>query len=729
MSDLPCLNPSCNSYGKPHPNCRCYSNMAGGGSAGFCSANRQHEPGCQYFADGGDALPDFISDEDVAKYETPEETATPPNIGEVGTSTETAAVPAPTAAPELPDFIPDEDVSKYEKPPIEGLELPENLPDFIPDEDVAKYDLAAHYQTPGQQTLTAVEGLGQGILGPLAPFIEHDFTTMGLPGVSQADEAARQAMNPGAHAIGEGVGLVGSAALGVGEAGLIEKGLAALPEATTFFGKLGAGMLKGAVASGLIQAGDETSKAMLGLGNPEAPVANALANVGAASLFGLVGGGAGSLVSQGAVKGMRAMAAAKIGGKLESYVGGLGVAAQHAPDSAERALADNLIKGEIKAGSARNLDLASYEAGKKAIDEGVKGGIAKGGAEVAQSIGTAAGSTVGGPVGAIIGQQAGKLLAKPISAIISPLVSGAAKKVAVPAVIRMLQTADTYGLLDVLNYAEQAAKGHDLVTGAIDGVFRGARAAGAQTVNDLSDNPQRDKIREYIENGGIDQNVQQQIYQQTTPQGFADGGEVKASPAPDVAPVLQDNGIARHFPEQNILLNTAKGRISNYLNSIRPLPNQAKLAFDDEPEQTQKEKSYNTALDVANNPLGVLNEVRKGTLEPEHLRHLNAMYPEVAGHLQRKITERIAQVQIDGEKPAHHIRQGLSALMGVPLSGEFSPQGIQAAQAVFAPQTQQPGPSQGQPPAKAKRKTAPLSKSDQAYLTGSQARDARAQKV
>lgn len=58
----PCINPSCKSYGRSHPNCRCYGGneyayekMAEGGEVkGFCSHGaRVHEKGCEYFKDGG----------------------------------------------------------------------------------------------------------------------------------------------------------------------------------------------------------------------------------------------------------------------------------------------------------------------------------------------------------------------------------------------------------------------------------------------------------------------------------------------------------------------------------------------------------------------------------------------------------------------------------------------------------------------------------------------------
>jgi hypothetical protein len=60
-----CINPSCKSYGHSHPNCRCYGGVpeggyfAEGGQADyFCSKDRPHEKGCQFFAEGEDVKKD-----------------------------------------------------------------------------------------------------------------------------------------------------------------------------------------------------------------------------------------------------------------------------------------------------------------------------------------------------------------------------------------------------------------------------------------------------------------------------------------------------------------------------------------------------------------------------------------------------------------------------------------------------------------------------------------------
>lgn len=66
----PCINPSCKSYGRSHPNCRCYggnehvmANFSEGGEVdSFCSQDRPHQDDCEYYAGGG-----RVSDREIKK--------------------------------------------------------------------------------------------------------------------------------------------------------------------------------------------------------------------------------------------------------------------------------------------------------------------------------------------------------------------------------------------------------------------------------------------------------------------------------------------------------------------------------------------------------------------------------------------------------------------------------------------------------------------------------------
>lgn len=114
----PCLNPSCHSHGKPHPNCRCYTMSEGGIVGHFCDQDRMHKPDCEYFAEGG-------------------------------------AV----------NFIPDS------PPPVTSDTI-----DFTPDNQEAA--LQDKYGGPLEQTRAAVEGVGRGLAGPLATATE---VALGVP--------------------------------------------------------------------------------------------------------------------------------------------------------------------------------------------------------------------------------------------------------------------------------------------------------------------------------------------------------------------------------------------------------------------------------------------------------------------------------------------------------------------------------------------------------------------
>lgn len=227
-------------------------------------------------------------------------------------------------------------------------------------------------------------------------------------------------------------------------------------------------------------------------------------------------------------------------------------------------------------------------------------------------------------------------------------------------------------------------------------------------------------IDEWISKGGIAHDLQNELYKQQESENFAKGGEVKPKEAQGV---LHNHAIAEVYPDHNVMLQETKGRVSNYLNTLKPQPNQPKLAFDAPPDETQQKKTYHKALKIAAHPLSVMEDIKKGTLDPGQLDHLRNMYPEVSDDMQKRITKKIIEEQLKGKKPSYLIRQGLSLFMGAPLSGELTPQNIMAAQATFQGKKDQTQASGG--PAK---KTSALAKSDQSYLTADQAAASRQQK-
>lgn len=282
-----------------------------------------------------------------------------------------------------------------------------------------------------------------------------------------------------------------------------------------------------------------------------------------------------------------------------------------------------------------------------------------------------------------------------------------------------------HGLLDMAekssdksleNYQRSIKRGHKKMDMKIEHMFSGGKS-------DKEDYEKATKsIDEWIDKGGIINDIQKLQSSQQQPAMFADGGNVQH--VQQASPGLDDPHIANAYPTQNALLQAAKGRMSNYLTGLKPQKNAPKLAFDDEPDTSKQKKSYDRAVKMAVDPLRILDKIKHGTIEPEHIEHLKCLHPEVDQALQKKITEKITHAQLKGEKPSYKVRQGLSLYLGVPLSGEMSPQNIQAAQATFQNKQQQPQGGGGAP----KKSTSSLTKSDDAFLTGNQARAARQQK-
>lgn len=226
-------------------------------------------------------------------------------------------------------------------------------------------------------------------------------------------------------------------------------------------------------------------------------------------------------------------------------------------------------------------------------------------------------------------------------------------------------------------------------------------------------------IHEWLEKGGVVHDLQHELHRQNEPVMMAEGGEVEPKEMK-----LHDKHIANSYPEHNMLMQATKGRASAYLNGLKPQKHMPKLAFDDEPDTRDQEKSYKKAVSIAANPLQVLSKIKKGTIEPEHVKHLQNLYPEMTDALKSKMIEKITDAQLKGKKPSYKIRQGMSLLLGVPLSGEMSPQNIQAAQATFANK----GQPQNQAQPATKTKPSAITKLDDRYVTSEQARIIRQQK-
>jgi hypothetical protein len=513
--------------------------------------------------------------------------------------------------------------------PDSDVEIVGASPEISPD-DVEIAPAESKYQSGMQKGIAVAEAMGRGIAGPLATGAER------LLGVPEEDIRGRIDENKALATSTELGTFAASMYFGVGEAGLLAKGAGALAKASGL-GKIGTTLLKGAIETASFAGSDEITKALIGKGDPEHPVSSALLNVGFAGIMGATGAGVFTLGRGIMGAGLEKITNAKMVERFEKLI-------------------------EKIAGSGDPLKELGVT--RKAINYLTASGAASGSAVV-----TAKTGNVG------LGLMAYEPLKKALQPTVEKITGKAASKAnpyITDAFIKSMLTNSASGLPNAIHYATEVAKGMMKTNNALDLLFK----AGAPKAADPITQGAKDMVRSFIEDGQVDKQLENTSQELSQPQSmFAKGGEVTK---PE-----NSNHFATIFPEQNTLLNTAKARISGYLNSIRPLPYQSKLPFDSRRPDKIRERTYDNAIEYAVNPMKILHKMNSGRLTLEDMKHFTSMYPEVHRTLSTQITKRIIEAQLAGEKPSYAKRQAMSLFLGAPLDSSFTPASIQAAQAVF----------------------------------------------
>lgn len=574
-----------------------------------------------------------------------------------------------------------------------------------PTEDLGGFDPSTakptedKYTTPGQQALTAIEAAGRGFAGPIATGAELGLSKLGVPGLSAEEQTARSEANP---TISTGTELATTAVsmlYGVGEAGFIAKAAKAIPNIERL-GKVGTAAVKMGLQTGLFQASTEAVKGLLGQGDPEAPVSSALANITAATLLGTATGG----LLSGTGLGLQKIGDTKMVSGLHSFIAGLGGAVEASESKLTKEAAKVSADAAKKELQRFGYDVSGYDWGQKA-----------GKALSSKALGALAGgyegykeSREGGISGALRGFASGYISERWI-------IKGASD--AVPVFMKLLSSGAIDSIPAASRYIGNVLQGENTIGKSISSLM----APGVQKAYDfVHSEKDRERLNKVVEDGGVNKQAENELqsHNQIFLQNRAKGGKIVQNQQEPPEP----NHLATAFPEQATLLSAAKGRIYGYLNNIRPQKNLQKLPYDDEPNQKEQKRAYEQALDLANKPLSILNNVKDGSLTPQQMKHFTSMYPELHSHLSKKITEKIMESQMNGERPKYKTRQGMSLFLGAALDSTFTPMGIQAAQSVFAMNKPQQQAAPG-----GKKGASTLSKTSASYLTDDQARERRAQ--
>lgn len=195
----------------------------------------------------------------------------------------------------------------------------------------------------------------------------------------------------------------------------------------------------------------------------------------------------------------------------------------------------------------------------------------------------------------------------------------------------------------------------------------------------------------------------------------------------DPSAMLDIGGKIGHYaPEHAQALGAMSANVVNYLQTLKPT--KTTLAPLDEPfEPPFAQDRYDRALDIAAQPISILQDVKEGTLTPERMQDLQAMYPSLYSSMKQELNTHLIEHISKGETVPYRTQISLSQFLGSPLDSTISQPSILAAQMAQNRNSSQEA-QQNMAPEKPKGKSMKsLNKWGESYATASQARESQKQ--
>lgn len=151
---------------------------------------------------------------------------------------------------------------------------------------------------------------------------------------------------------------------------------------------------------------------------------------------------------------------------------------------------------------------------------------------------------------------------------------------------------------------------------------------------------------------------------------------------------------SHYLPDHGAALAQTSVRAVNYLNSLKPNL-EKKAPLDAEPVENPIQKSqYNRALDIAEQPLILLNDIKQGTITSTDIIHLSKLYPSLYTQLKQNVMNQLNDALTKEETIPYKTKLGVSLFMGQPLDSTMTPQSLMA---LNVPQVSQAQPQMRQP--------------------------------
>ncbi len=327
-----------------------------------------------------------------------------------------------------------------------------------------------------------------------------------------------------------------------------------------------------------------------------------------------------------------------------------------------------------------NSTLEKLSPGAKLADTVVKKGLAQlSGDVLGAGVGGSLGHVVGAPGwGAVIGEHA---LGPFFASVMPALTKGVLEKVN-----------NSAGLKAAVDYGIAVAKGEAAMNKGVKAVFK----ADASVLSENRMPSEGDRMK-------LDRRLKEL---QTQPEKMANTA----------------NDLNHYLPGHGVVASETAARAVNYLNSMRPNTDKAfPLSMARQPSSIETAK-FNRQLNIAQQPLTVLESVKQGSVTAQDVTTLKTLYPGLYTRLSQKLTNEVMEQSNKGNLIPYRTRLAVAGFLGTPLDGTMTPQGIMGAQPTpMGTGAQAGGGGMGGKP---KRGTASLGKLPDQFQTQDQAAEA-----
>lgn len=149
--------------------------------------------------------------------------------------------------------------------------------------------------------------------------------------------------------------------------------------------------------------------------------------------------------------------------------------------------------------------------------------------------------------------------------------------------------------------------------------------------------------------------------------------------------------VGNYMPEHSGALSQTAMNAVNYVNSLRPSTSKSSPLDSELKVSKADEASFDRVLEIAQQPLVVLNHIKEGSLTAADVSHIKTLYPGLYKNISQKIYNQIIEASHKEEPIPYKSRLGLSLFLGEPLDSTMTQAGIMSHQIANAMPAKQPG--------------------------------------